>query len=235
MQGPAGAQRPLPAGVVRPPAPGGGPAASPGRGRVPAALTSPVQASVTAAGAGPSRSPTRPAGSCGRACASSGSARRRRSLQHSVMRGRLRSGGPPMCSVTFPTAASRAGRAICSPTAARGRSGSARRPGRTCGAGPDDESVRGRDATLRPLPVPVPRPPGRLGRLPGVGASPDRTGELGHAARDRAVPGPGMFRGFPAPPTVAPEARQAMEGLGGGIRSTLTNGKNFGESGGRAG
>ncbi|MFD3695446.1 alpha/beta hydrolase [Streptomyces sp. NPDC058646] len=45
----------------------------------------------------------------------------------------------------------------------------------------------------------------------------------------------GMFHGFLALSGVLPEARQAMERLGGVINSTLNRGKNFGEGGGDAG
>uniref|UniRef100_A0AAU2JLI0 Alpha/beta hydrolase n=1 Tax=Streptomyces sp. NBC_00049 TaxID=2903617 RepID=A0AAU2JLI0_9ACTN len=46
---------------------------------------------------------------------------------------------------------------------------------------------------------------------------------------------PGMFHGFLALAGVLPQAREAMERLGGSISSTLKNGKTFGEMGGDAG
>ncbi|MEU9302467.1 alpha/beta hydrolase [Streptomyces sp. NPDC048269] len=75
-----------------------------------------------------------------------------------------------------------------------------------------------------------------------AGCDPLRDDGLAYHRRLRAsgVPSvldsrPGMFHGFLALSAVLPEARQAMEKLGGAIRSTLTNGKTFGVSGGRAG
>ncbi|MEV7521193.1 alpha/beta hydrolase [Streptomyces sp. NPDC091371] len=46
---------------------------------------------------------------------------------------------------------------------------------------------------------------------------------------------PGLFHGFLALAGVLPEAREALERLGGAIRSTLSNGKTSGEAGGDAG
>ncbi|MFB7461967.1 alpha/beta hydrolase fold domain-containing protein [Streptomyces sp. NPDC056224] len=195
-------------------------------------------------------------------------------------------------------------RAICSPTVARSRSGSARRPGQTRGAGPMTNPSGGGTRRCVRCPYRCHARPADGAGFQASGHRPDRTGELDHAARggepyrinaddrfweQRLGPGaggghptapplpvdlagppsarmtaagrdpprddgrahhrrpaesgvpfvldvrPGMFHGFPAPPTVLPEARQAMEGLGGGMRSTLANGKTFGESGGRAG
>ncbi|MFE1412174.1 alpha/beta hydrolase [Streptomyces sp. NPDC058746] len=46
---------------------------------------------------------------------------------------------------------------------------------------------------------------------------------------------PGLFHGFLALAGVLPEARAALEGMGGAIRSTLSDGKTSGEAGGDAG